>query len=169
MPISLRAGSDRALGEERFTIGSIEAKIREMRQRVQERSQEGERSAFLEDLGRNLDEISASLEELRPTSAGEAPFHGMNSDSLDVTEQKIAETEIRKMTRTVEASPTAIVLTDLEGKIEYVNPSLLKKSGFRDASQMKGQVCIRFHKSGGQKQAARRGHSRPPFLWTVAR
>ena len=72
MPILLRAGSDKALGEKRFASGSIEAKIRQMRQRVQERSQEGERSAFLDDLGRNLDEISASLEELRPTSAGEA-------------------------------------------------------------------------------------------------
>ena len=48
----------------------------------------------------------------------------------DVTEQKIAEIEIRKMTKAVETAPTAIVLTDLDGKIEYVNRSLLENSGF---------------------------------------
>ncbi len=156
MSIPSRAGSDKALGEKRFASGSIETKIREMRQHVDdclESTQEGERlSAFLEDLGRNLDEISASLEELRPTSASEATFHGMISNSLDVTEQKIRETEIQKMKRVVEASPTAILLTDLEGKIEYVNPSLLKKSGFSDPTQMMGRYVFDFTSLEGRSK-----------------
>ncbi|VVB71928.1 Methyl sulfide methyltransferase-associated sensor [uncultured archaeon] len=53
----------------------------------------------------------------------------------DVTEQKIAEIEIKKMTKAVETAPTAIVLTDLEGRIVYVNPSLLENSGFSHMSE----------------------------------
>ncbi len=223
-----------------------------MRQRVDnclESSLEGERlSAFLDDLGRNLDEISASLEELGRFSASEAAFHKMTSNSpdclflqdldmrytwfsndkpfgidasqalgktedeifspseakriieikervmltgdreraevhlaiqgeeryldsiyypwqdesgktlglagylRDVTEQKTAEIEKHKMIRAVEASPTAILLTDLEGKIEYVNPSLLKKSGFSDASQMMGRSLFDFTSAEGQSK-----------------
>ena len=250
MPIPLREDSDKALSEKRLTRDDIETKIQQMRQHIDdclESGLEGKRlSAFLDDLGRNLDEVSVSLEERRRASAGESAFHQMIShfpdclflqdrelryiwfsnekpfginasqalgktdneifspseakrireikervmlagnrartevhlaiyekecclDSIyypwqnesgitlglagymrDLTEQKNAEIEIRKMTRAVETSPTAIVLTDLEGKIEYVNPSLLKKSGFSDATQMMGRPVFDFTSPEGR-------------------
>lgn len=40
----------------------------------------------------------------------------------DVTEHRHVEEELRKLHRAVEQSPTSIVITDIEGTIEYVNP-----------------------------------------------
>ena len=240
------------MGEKRLTGDDIETKIQRIRQHVEdclENGLEGKRlPAFLDKLGQNLDEISASLKEQRRASAGEAAFHQMISnfpdclflqdrdlrytwfssekpfgidasealgktedeifspseakriremkervmltgnrartevhlaiqgkerylDSIyypwqgefgmtlglagyvrDLTDQKAAEIEIRKMTRVVETSPTAIMLTDLEGNIEYVNPSLLKKSGFSDASQMKGRTVFDFTSMEGRSK-----------------
>ena len=79
-------------------------------------------------------------------------IQGLAGCVRDVTDQKIAEIEIRKMTRAVETSPTAIVLTDLEGRIEYVNPSLLKKSGFSDASEMIGLSAFDFTSNEGRSK-----------------
>ncbi len=39
----------------------------------------------------------------------------------DITKRKLAEKEVRKLTRAVEQSPSAIIITDAEGKIEFVN------------------------------------------------
>jgi PAS domain S-box-containing protein len=47
--------------------------------------------------------------------------------------------EILKITKAAESVPTAIVLTDLNGNIEYVNASLLENSGFRNISEAKGR------------------------------
>ena len=240
------------MGEKSLTGDGIETKIQCMRRHVDDCLESGlderQLSAFLDKLGRNLDEISASLEEQRRATAGEAAFHQMIShfpdclflqdrdlryiwfsnekpfgidaslalgktedeifspseakriggikervmltgnrertevhlaiqgkerylDSIyypwqgesgmtlglagyvrDLTDQKAAEIEIRKMTRVVETSPTAIMLTDLEGNIEYVNPSLLKKSGFSDASQMKGRTVFDFTSMEGRSK-----------------
>ena len=48
------------------------------------------------------------------------------------------------------AVPTAIVLTDLNGNIEYVNASLLKNSGFRDISEVKGRSVFDFTNAEGK-------------------
>jgi PAS domain S-box-containing protein len=64
---------------------------------------------------------------------------GLRGYVRDATSQKDAMVEILKMTRAVQTAPTAIVLTDLEGRIEYANPSLLKNSGFYDLAEMIGK------------------------------
>ena len=48
----------------------------------------------------------------------------------DITERKIAEEELRKLTRAVEQSPATVVITNLDGIIEYANPQFEKSTGY---------------------------------------
>ncbi|MCG8484865.1 MAG: PAS domain S-box protein, partial [Clostridia bacterium] len=48
----------------------------------------------------------------------------------DVTQQKASEERLRKLSQAVEQSPTSIVITDLKGVIEYVNPYFIYLTGY---------------------------------------
>jgi PAS domain S-box-containing protein len=48
----------------------------------------------------------------------------------DITEREKAELEIRKLSRVVEQSPVMVVITDLDGTIEYVNPKFCEVTGY---------------------------------------
>lgn len=48
----------------------------------------------------------------------------------DITEQRAAEEQLRKLSRAVEQSPVSIVITNLEGNIEYVNPRVSETTGY---------------------------------------
>lgn len=48
----------------------------------------------------------------------------------DVTEQKIAEEEVRKLSYAVQQNPALIVITDPKGNIEYVNTKFSKVTGY---------------------------------------
>lgn len=49
---------------------------------------------------------------------------------LELAERKIIEQKLRKLAQAIEQSPTSIVITDLDGKIEYVNPSFSQITGY---------------------------------------
>jgi PAS domain S-box-containing protein len=49
---------------------------------------------------------------------------------FDVTEHKAAEDKLRVLSDAVEQSPVSIVITDLEGNIEYVNPKTTDITGY---------------------------------------
>ena len=49
---------------------------------------------------------------------------------VDITEQKAMERELRKLSRAVEQSPASIVITDVSGSIEYVNPKFEEVTGY---------------------------------------
>ena len=49
---------------------------------------------------------------------------------VDITDYKQAEHQLRKLGSAVEQSPTSIVITDVEGVIEYVNPKFEELAGY---------------------------------------
>ena len=48
----------------------------------------------------------------------------------DITERKNSEAQLRKLSLAVEQSPESIVITDRQARIEYVNESFVKVSGY---------------------------------------
>jgi PAS domain S-box-containing protein len=48
----------------------------------------------------------------------------------DITERKEAEESLRLLSQAIEQTPTAVVITDCEGTIEYVNPYFSKVTGY---------------------------------------
>lgn len=86
-------------------------------------------SATFESLHRHRDgrvlnvRISARLVRLRNQDCITAMWG-------DITEAKRAELEFRKLSLAVEQNPTSIVITDLSGAIEYVNPRFTEVTGY---------------------------------------
>jgi PAS domain S-box-containing protein len=66
---------------------------------------------------------------------------------VDITEGRIAQDELRKLSLATEQSPASVVITDRNGTIEYVNPSFSEVTGY-SAEEVIGQNP-RILKSGG--------------------
>lgn len=49
----------------------------------------------------------------------------------EIRDRKRAETELRKLTQAVEQSPASIIITDLDGNIEYANPRFIQITGYQ--------------------------------------
>ena len=49
----------------------------------------------------------------------------------DITQRKVTEEELQMLSAVVKQSPSYIVITDLEGKIEYANPAFTDITGYR--------------------------------------
>ena len=50
--------------------------------------------------------------------------------TVDITKRRLAEELLVKLSRAVEQSPETIIITDKDGKIEYVNPTFTKVTGY---------------------------------------
>jgi PAS domain S-box-containing protein len=48
----------------------------------------------------------------------------------DITDKREAELQLRKLSRAVEQSPAGIVITDVKGNIQYVNPKFTEITGY---------------------------------------
>ena len=57
-------------------------------------------------------------------------FHGYVGVAIDITERKRAEDQLRWLSKAVEQSPASVVITALDGKIEYVNPKFTDLTGY---------------------------------------
>lgn len=51
--------------------------------------------------------------------------------SLDITERRQTEEQLRKLAQAVEQNPVSILITNLKGEIEYVNEAFLQHTGYR--------------------------------------
>ena len=58
--------------------------------------------------------------------------------SEDITKRKEAELQLKKLSRAVEQSPTSVVITDIHGTIEYVNPKFTELTGY-SAEEVRGK------------------------------
>lgn len=56
--------------------------------------------------------------------------NGLVGIGRDITYRKKAEEQIQKLTKSVEQSPSSIIITDVSGSIEYVNPKFLEITGY---------------------------------------
>ncbi len=65
----------------------------------------------------------------------------------DITAQRLAEEEVRKLSRVVEQSPVAIAISNLAGEIEYVNAALLHSGGYR-ADELIGKPALMLQSTG---------------------
>lgn len=56
---------------------------------------------------------------------------GVTGIGEDITEQRHAEEELRKLNRAVEQSPSIVMITNKAGLIDYVNPKFTEVSGYQ--------------------------------------
>ncbi|HLD54393.1 MAG TPA: PAS domain S-box protein [Sediminibacterium sp.] len=54
----------------------------------------------------------------------------MQCMGIDITDKRIAEEKVRKLSRAVEQIPLTVVITNLEGNIEYANPYTFHTTGY---------------------------------------
>ena len=76
----------------------------------------------------------------------EGKIFGLRGIVVDIAEQKLAEIELRKLSLAVEQSPVSVMITDLDGNIEYVNPKFAEVTGYT-LEEVRGKNP-RFLKSG---------------------
>ncbi len=55
---------------------------------------------------------------------------------VNITDRKQAEEQVRKLSRAVEQSPNAVIITDRDGAIEYVNPAFERTTGYSAAEAL---------------------------------
>jgi PAS domain S-box-containing protein len=65
-----------------------------------------------------------------PVYSDDGRMIGRRVSNRDITERKQGEEQLRKLSRAVEQSPAMIVITDVAGSIEYVNPKFTEVTGY---------------------------------------
>jgi len=55
---------------------------------------------------------------------------GLRGFLIDITERKKTEEQLRKLSRAVEQNPTSIMITNIFGDLEYVNPRFTELTGY---------------------------------------
>lgn len=75
-----------------------------------------------------------ALAILRCDASGK-PLHLIGTN-WDITAQKQTETQLRKLQSAVEQGPASVMITDVKGKIEYVNPRFTLQTGYTAAEAM---------------------------------
>jgi len=74
----------------------------------------------------------------------------LGSIARDVTLQKKVSAEVRSLSRAVETTPTGIVLADLQGIIQYVNPGLMTMGRYAHKQEILGKSIFEFTDEPGR-------------------
>ncbi|MEW8506335.1 MAG: EAL domain-containing protein [Candidatus Thiodiazotropha sp.] len=96
--------------------------------RVQNISLEGEPIVESMPMGQYLEQTESGAWYLASNSYTNEG--GLVCVRSDITESKRAEVNLRKLGRVLEQSPASVLITDIKGDIEYVNPRFEKVSGY---------------------------------------
>jgi PAS domain S-box-containing protein len=91
--------------------------------------------------------VRTYLTQISPVRVGEEIVASIGS-SMDITERKRREEQVRQLSRAIEGSPVSVVITDLAGTIEYVNPRFSEVSGY-DVEEVLGEN-LRILRAGNQ-------------------
>jgi PAS domain S-box-containing protein len=75
---------------------------------------------------------------LNPVRSESGTIYRIIGTSTNITQRKLAEKQLKKLSVTVEQSPAIVVITDPEGNIEYVNPMFTHVTGY-SAKEVTGQ------------------------------
>lgn len=71
---------------------------------------------------------------------------GVEGSLRDINERKLHELKILKLSQAIEQSPVSVLITDIEGKIEYVNPRFTELSGYSlDEIKLQNPALARSH------------------------
>ena len=76
------------------------------------------------------------LDQSAPQFNTRGDFRGYVGLAIDITERKSAEDELRRLSKAVEQSPASVVITDLNGSMEYVNPKFTELTGYTPAEAL---------------------------------
>jgi diguanylate cyclase (GGDEF)-like protein/PAS domain S-box-containing protein len=66
-----------------------------------------------------------------PVIGKHGEYHGRIWYFRDITAKRQAEEEMRKLSQVVKQTPTSVLVTDLKGNIEYVNPAFTDNYGYQ--------------------------------------
>lgn len=80
--------------------------------------------------------ITETVSTLVTDAAGQA--HQIQGVTRDLTARREAEAHIRRLSQAIEQSPAAVLITDAQARIEYVNPAFERISGYTLA-QVRGR------------------------------
>lgn len=69
----------------------------------------------------------------KPILDDDQEFLGYRGTGCDITNRKKNEERVRVLSKAVDQSPSQIIITDLEGNIDYVNPAVETFSGYSSA------------------------------------
>jgi two-component system, cell cycle sensor histidine kinase and response regulator CckA len=68
-----------------------------------------------------------------PVLQADKPVSEVAVYAREITEQKKSQAELSKLFQAIQQSPTSVVITDRDGKIEYVNPEFTDVTGYTQA------------------------------------
>ncbi len=75
----------------------------------------------------------------QPVYSSDGKYLGRRGSNRDITEQRTAEEKILKLSKVVENSPVAIMITNKETNIEYANMHFMQQFGFKHKSEYIGK------------------------------